>query len=204
MRCHPRLLPLLALVAALAPLLAAPLRAQRHVVEISPFAGYRWDGTLEGDNGLFDESVDIDSSGVFGLRLDFAVTDSFQLEMMASRQSTQFGNGDRLFGNEGRLPDIDIDSFHLGFLFQGGSGQVRPYGVFSVGSTRLSPDVPGVSSASRLSTSGGGGVKVFFNEHVGMRFEGRIYWTDTDREDHWWDDHDLWQKEATAGLVFAF
>ena len=81
---------------------------------------------------------------------------------------------------------------------------MHPYGVFSVGSTRLSPDVPGVASVSRLSTSGGGGVKVFFDQHVGLRFEGRLYWTDTDRAKHWWNDHDLWQKEASAGLILAF
>jgi hypothetical protein len=181
-----------------------PALAQRHALEISPFAGYRWDGTLEGDNGLFLDSVDIDQSEVYGLRLDFPVTDAFQIELQASHQPTRFSHGDQLFGQHSDFPDVDVDTFHVGFLFQGGDGQVHPYGIFSVGATRLSPDVAHADSVSRLSTSGGGGLKVFFGPHVGMRFEGRIYWTDTDQSNDWWDDHDLWQKEATAGLILAF
>ena len=204
----------LAITASLA--LAAPSLAQRtgSHVELSPFAGYRWGGELEAsDNALFDRDVDVDESAVAGLRLEVAVTDNFGVELMASRQATEFtsGGGD-LFGDDRGLADVDIDTLQIGLVFQGGAGQVRPYGVIALGGTRLNPDVRGVESEERLSGSAGGGVKVFVNRNFGFRFEARGYWTDTEDDDDddfddrwdWQADGDLYQGEATAGVIFAF
>lgn len=206
MQHHHRILTLTVAIAAASSLALAPTpaAAQRTTVEISPFAGYRWDGQLDEDAGLFNRTVDVDQSELYGVRLGFVVTDAFQVEIEAQRQPTRFTRGGALFGPNGDLADVDIDSLEVGFLFQGGDGQVHPFGVFGIGTTRLSPDLPGVDSESRLSASAGGGVKVFLNPHIGLRFEGRVHWTDTDDSQHWWSDHDLYQKEVTAGLIFAF
>jgi hypothetical protein len=209
-RSLPKLLLALAAIA-----LAAPAQAQRlrPNVEISPFAGYRWGGELEAsDNALFDRDVDVDESAVAGLRVEIAITDNFGVEVQASRQPTEFTTGgDDLFGDDRGLVDVNIDTLQVGLVFQGGSGQVRPYGVIALGGTRLDPDVAGVSSEERLSGSAGGGVKVFVNRTLGFRFEARGYWTDTeddedDFEDRWdWQaDGDLYQGEATAGVILAF
>ena len=204
---------LLALAATTA--LAAPALAQRSGshVELSPFAGYRWGGELEAsDNALFERDVDVDESAVAGLRVEVLVTDHFGVEIQASRQATEFttGGGD-LFGDDRGLADVNIDTLQVGLVFQGGSGQVRPYGVVALGGTRLDPDVAGVSSEERISGSAGGGVKVFVNRNFGFRFEARGYWTDTEDDDDdfddrwdWQADGDLYQGEATAGVIFAF
>lgn len=191
--------------------LAAPALAQDTRVELSPFAGYRWGGELEaGDNALFDQDVDVDESAVFGLRLGIAITDEVHLELLASRQPTEFTTGDGdLFGDDRDLLDVNIDTLQAGFLFQGGAGQVRPYGVVALGMSRLDPDLPGISDEERLSASAGGGVKVFVNRHLGFRFEARAYWIDTEDEedddfDVWEWDGDMYQGEATAALVLAF
>jgi hypothetical protein len=209
-----RQLPALSLLALAALLFAAaPALAQGAHVEISPFAGYRWGGELEAsDNALFDRDVDVDESGVAGVRVEVAISDNFGVELMASRQPTQFtSGGEDLFGEDRSLADVDIDTLQIGLVFQGGSGQVRPYGVIALGGTRLNPDVPGVSTEERLSGSAGGGVKLFVNRNFGFRFEARGYWTDTeddedDFDDRWdWQaDGDLYQGEATAGVIFAF
>ena len=203
----------LALAGSLA--FAAPSLAQRtgSHVEISPFAGYRWGGELEAsDNALFDRDVDVDESVVAGVRLEVLVTDNFGVELMASRQATEFtsGGGD-LFGDDRGLADVDIDTLQVGLVFQGGAGQVRPYGVIALGGSGLNPDVPGIESEERLSGSAGGGVKVFVNRNFGFRFEARGYWTDTEDDDDdfddrwdWQADGDLYQGEATAGVIFAF
>lgn len=191
--------------------LAAPALAQDTRVELSPFAGYRWGGELEaGDNALFDQDVDVDESAVFGLRLGIAITDEVHFELLASRQPTQFTTGDGdLFGDDADLLDVNIDTLQAGLLFQGGAGQVHPFGVVALGMSRLDPDLPGVSDEERLSASAGGGVKVFVNRHLGFRFEARAYWIDTEDEedddfDVWEWDGDMYQGEATAALVLAF
>lgn len=201
--------------------LAAPVAAQGTRVELTPYGGWRWGGELEaGDNVLFDEDVDVDDSATYGVRLDVALTDSLQVEVLASRQSTRFTTGDdALFGRNRGLLDVDLDTLQAGLLFQGGRGQVHPFGVVTVGVTRLDPEGNFVDSDERLSASAGGGVKVMVSRNVGFRFEGRWYWVDTeddtrDDDDDWWDDDrwdddwdwdgDLYQGEVTVGVVMAF
>jgi hypothetical protein len=209
--CLPSLFASFAVCALLAPSAAG---AQSPRVELSPFAGYRWGGELDSrDNDLFDQDVDVDESAVAGVRLEVAITDNFHVELLASRQATEFTTGDDdLFGDDRGLADVDIDTLQVGLLFQGGSGQVHPYGVIALGGTRLNPDVAGIDSEERLSGSAGGGVKLFVNRNIGFRFEGRVYWTDTEDEDDrdfhddfdWQADGDLYQGEATVGLIVAF
>jgi opacity protein-like surface antigen len=206
------------LLFALSAVVAAPAVAQDTRVEITPFGGWRWGGELEaGDNVLFDRDVDVDESGVYGLRLDVAVNRNFQIELQASRQQTEFTTGDDdLFGDDTDLLDVDIDTLQVGMLFQGGDGQIHPFGVVGLGLTRLDPDGSFVESDERLSASFGGGVKVFVSRNVGFRFEGRYYWTDTeeddgdddffggeDDDDLWEWDGDLYQGEVTVGLIVA-
>jgi outer membrane protein with beta-barrel domain len=203
-----------ALVATLA-LAAAPAFAQPTHVQISPFLGYRWGGHIEGnDNALFDRDVDVDDSEVYGVRLELELSPHFAIELLGSHQPTRFVNGDdELFGDDQAIADVDIDTLQVGAVFQGGPGQVKPYGVVSLGMTRLDPKIRGTSSDERFSGSFGGGVKVFVNRSFGFRVEGRGYLTDTaDNFDDDFDHHcsdscgpnDLFQAEVTAGIILAF
>jgi len=82
----------------------------------------------------------------------------------------------------------------------------------SIGATNINPDLQGLDSETAFSTSFGGGVKVFFGKHVGMRFEGRGYYTilDTNSNDGGCDYYcydygeDMWQSEFSAGLIMRF
>ncbi len=61
----------------------------------------------------------------------------------------------------------------------------------------------------RFSVGFGGGVKLMFGEHFGLRFEVRGFGTDINSDDdhchcHGDDDGDLWQAEGRVGLVLAF
>jgi hypothetical protein len=197
---------------------AAPAAAQ--TFELTPFGGWRWGGELEaGDNALFDEDVDIDESGVYGLRANFALSRQLQLEVQASRQSTQFTTGDDdLFSDDEDLLDVNLDTLQVGLLFQGGDGQIHPFGVVAGGLTRLDPEGDFVDEDERLSASFGGGVKIMVAENVGLRLEGRYYWIDTEEDDDddffddndddffdddWDWDGDVYQGEVTIGLIIA-
>ena len=199
--------------ALLSILLLVPGLAGAQDLEISLLGGYRGGGELEGDeNALFDEDVDIDGSGTYGARLGVHINRSFQIELMASRQESEFEVDEELFGEDRALLDVELDYYHVGILWQSHAGQVQPYGVVSLGIGRISPDLPTIDDEERLSASVGGGVKILMNRHVGFRFEGRLFWTDISEEDDDFGDNccdldygdDLYQGEVTAGLTFVF
>jgi hypothetical protein len=199
---------------ALAALAAPALADGAYRFEITPQIQYRFGGTLSGeDNAIADVDLDVNDGEGYGVTFDIPLSRSMQLELLASRQSTELRFDEGLFGGNFDVADIDLSYYHAGILFQGGDQRVNPFFVASAGATVLSPDVPGADTETRFSVSIGGGVKVFFNEHVGMRFEGRGFWTAVDSSDDYcdyyscWDDYndnDLTQGVASAGLIFAW
>ena len=206
-----------ALLAAL--LVPAAARAQgAYRFELTPQASYRWGGTISGDNNtLYNTDLKVDKGSGYGLTLDIPLSRNLQIELLAHNQSTNLRFDEGLFGGDVALADIDITYYHVGILFQGGNAEVNPYFVASAGITRLAPDVPQASSEERFSMSLGGGVKVFFNEHVGMRFEGRGFFTVIDSYDSGCYDSyccdscydysyndTLSQGQASLGLIFAW
>ena len=200
------------LPAALLILTTSSAAAQR--VEITPFYGFQFAGEFEDrfDFGDFD-GVDVDEGDVYGVFANFALRPGSpaggQIELMVNRQETGL-QANRLFGPE--LSELDIEYWHLGYLYQWAPGQVRPYVVLSLGATRF--EAPGLDSETRFSWSGGGGIKVMFNKNLGVRFEGRVYSTVIDEGDDAFcdpfgcfsydDDTYLFQVDVKGGLVFAF
>jgi hypothetical protein len=199
----------------LALLLPALMLAQDTGIEVTPTFGFRWGGEINAaSTDLFDEDVKVDESMAYGLLVDFPVTRGLQIELLAERQSTNFGSGELFDPDELNL-DVDITYYHIGVLYQWRSNQIYPYVAGGVGIAEISPDQSGVSTEDRFSGSLGGGFKVPLSDHVGFRFEGRGFWTDTGGWDcEWNDDHhhhgdwdcqtDLLQGEVKVGLVLSF
>ncbi len=200
--------------------MAPPAAAQgypgysRERFEITPTVGYRTGGELSAsDNELFDVDVEIDESDVYGLKVDIPIgVPGLQLELLAMQQESAFVSDRGLFGENIELVDVDISYYHAGLLWQWGAGQVNPFVTVSAGLARIDPDLPRVDAEDRFSGSLAGGVKIFFARNVGLRLEGRGWWTVVDDEfeddshccrDYRYDD-DLYQIEATAGLILAF
>jgi len=204
------------LAALLVPAIAHAQGAYRF--ELTPQVSYRWGGTINGDNNaLYNTDLEVDDGAGYGITFDIPLSRNFQLELLAHNQATQLTFDQGLFGGNADLADIDISYYHVGILWQGGNAEVNPFFVASAGVTRLAPDVPQASSEERFSMSLGGGVKVFFNEHIGMRFEGRGFFTVIDSYDSGCYDYyccdgcydygysdTLSQGEASAGLIFAW
>ncbi|MGE0640759.1 MAG: outer membrane beta-barrel protein [Thermoanaerobaculia bacterium] len=186
--------------------------------ELTPTASYNFGGSINGqNNGFFDFDLETRESEAYGLTLDIPLAPWVQLELLASRQSTELEFDRGLFGGDRRFADIDISYYQVGGLFQWGNGQIHPYFVASLGVAELEPDVPGASSETRFAGSIGGGVKIFFNEHVGIRLEGRAFVTALD--DYQTDDYccyefdcscryddsqEFTQGQASAGLILAW
>ncbi len=182
--------------------------------ELTPYVAYRFGGEVRSNDDYHDryDSTDIDESEAYGVTLDVPVAGGFSIELLVSRQQTQAQFDEGLFEPSFSLGDIDVTYGHVGALYQWHLGQARPFVVGSIGGTLFDPSFPGADDETRVSIGLGGGVKVFFAEHFGVRLEGRGFWTDVDDGNHrdrdryrYGDDGStLFQGEASAGLIFAW
>ena len=192
-------------------LLPAAALAQTRRFELTPMAGYRFDGTFEADSDFLNRNLDIriDEGPTFGFLFDVPLTENWQLEFLANRQNSSFIVDEGLFTPERDLGDVTIDYFHAGFLYQWGPGQVNAFVAGTLGLSRIDPDFPEVEAENRFSGSLAGGVKIFFAPNVGLRVEGRGYWADLEtgfegRGDRFESDEGLYQGEVGAGIIIAF
>jgi Outer membrane protein beta-barrel domain len=192
-------------------LLPAASHAQSGRFELTPMAGYRLEGDFDARRSdAFDPrfNVKVDESAVYGGRFDIPLSPNWQLEILANRQQARFVSDRGLFTSPAILGDVDLTTVQAGFLLQWGEGQVNPFIAAAAGLTRIDPKFDALSSDDRFSVSLGGGVKIFFSPHVGLRLEARGYWTDLDTENQGRDlfdtDSSLSQGEGSAGLIVAF
>lgn len=192
---------------------AAPaVMAQVSRFEVTPIAGYRFNGEVNvADDDLFDEDAEIDEGTALGVLVDIPLSENWQLELLANRQESSFIVDEGLLSPTVELGDVRLEYLHAGILYQWGLGQVLPFITFSGGVARIRPEFDDLDAENRLSASLGGGVKIFFNRNVGVRLEGRGYWTDLGSDDddrrgrrRYDDDDGLYQGEASAGLIFAW
>ncbi len=183
--------------------------------ELTPTFSYNFGGTLSAqDSEFFDFDLEADDSEAYGVTFGIPLSPNTQIELLASRQSTQLAYDEGLFGGTVGVADFDVSYYHVGGLFQWGNGQIHPFFVASLGVANLEPNVPGARAENKFSGSIGGGVKIFFTDNVGLRLEGRGFWTllDSNDDDYYWDDcycdygysETFDQGQASAGLIIAW
>jgi len=201
---------LFVLALLLAPALASAADSVGYRFELTPRVGYNWGGTLKSSETQFNANLDARNSASYGVSFDIPLSSFLQLELLASRQKTELDYQRGLFVPNVSIADFDVSYYHVGLLWQGHRGQVVPFFVASIGGTELAPRVPGATSDNRFSASLGGGVKVFFDQHIGLRFEGRGFWTAMSKgHDRYYSrdytySNDFSQGQASVGLIFAF
>lgn len=199
----------LALCLALSPLSAAAAGAK---FELTPTVSYRSQGEFDLETVDFlDEEAELEDGGSFGLNFGIKLNRVFWLEFLANRQETELIEDEGLFGEERSVADVDVTYVQVGLLAQFGSGQVQPFVAGGLGVAHLAPDFPGSSDEDRFAANFGGGVKIHFNEHLGLRLEARGYVVDLDDDDVGRDrdrfeeeDDALYQAEASVGLILSF
>jgi opacity protein-like surface antigen len=215
------------LVAAAILVSALPSLAQQPMFEFNPFGGYLFGGTFDkGSNAIFNTSVDVDDHATYGARFGFNINKWIEVEAHYSRVETHFvshESGDLFGPGNQQLGDLDIDYFlGYGTFFLSKNPYAKPYVTIGLGAAHLNPHVPNVNATSetRFTASLGGGVKTMFTPHFGMRFDGRVYWTDlgngsnNDHHDHSDCSNDFWGScghenwltngDVTGGFVIAW
>ena len=189
--------------------------AQAQNVELTPYLGVRFGGNFTDDFGDIFVDLEVEDGESYGAILDIPIGPSWNLEFFYSHQESELIGDEGLFGNDFFISDIDVDYIHVGAQYVWDVGQVKPFLGGSVGATRFSP--AGFDSETRPSVSVNGGVKVMFNEHLGLRLEARAINTLVDDNDddifcrrgsdfdcYGYDDDYFFQGEGLAGLVIAF
>ena len=177
--------------------------------EIGVLVGLR----LGGDVNSVDTNakLEIDESATFGLVYSRVLSPATEFEFTWSRQPTEIRAPAGDFG-------LDIDYIHAGATYHPGSKKVRPYVAASAGLTHVDPDAAGFDSEVYLSMAVGGGAKVWLNDRVGLRFDGRFYFTFASGDSALFcsgggsgggcsfsfSGGGLFQTELNAGVVFAF
>src|SRR5688500_4260753 len=80
-----------ALILAVLLLIPAAALAQPHRFELTPYAGWRFDGEFNVDGDFLDErDVRVDEGASFGVIFDVPLNPNWQLEFLANRQNSEF------------------------------------------------------------------------------------------------------------------
>jgi opacity protein-like surface antigen len=196
----------LAVVAAL--LMAAPARAQSEgsSVQITPFAGYAFGGSVRDTE--FEEDRGFEASLAYGGALNFRVGQTWRFELLYSRQPT------KLEGGLGPPFDVTLERYLAGIQEEKGEGSVRWFGTFYLGATRLIPGRSGFDSQTKFTGGVGLGLKSFFTPAIGLRLEIKGFYTVVEAEGGTFcangnclfafSGSGLWQGDLSGGLVIAF
>jgi hypothetical protein len=187
--------------------LAAEATANRF--EITPFAGYAFGGDFEDPTDASERSLDEDTN--FGVFFDIADEPWRHYEFFYSQQSTQVDGVDPI--------DMDVQYLHLGGTVSHPDAQtIIPFFGMTVGAARLSPDGAGLEDATKLSFSVGGGARVPFTDHFGLRLDLRAFITLLDEDGSLFcrsnaqggscrivaESDTFLQYSASLGVTFAF
>jgi hypothetical protein len=150
------------------------------------------------------------SSGAWGIVADITIRPGAQLELSYSRQDTDlmFKRG----GIEEYLFDVGVEYWQGGGLYEfKQQGNVRFYGLFTLGATHFDPKGSQYADDWRFSTVFGVGAKVFFSERVGLRPQAAmpLTWLWSTAYCDWFygcgvGGQGIIQGNLSAGLTFAF
>jgi len=156
---------------------AVPRTAGAQVqAELGPFVGYRFGGALA-DNA--NTSYGIDNAVSYGGVVDLDLRRDVGVEFVWSHQSSELALRDVL---EPGPFTVSVDHWMVGpwKAFGHPAGRVRPFASFLLGISQFSTSIAEGESRARFALAGGLGVKFFPRPRIGIRLEGRSFFSFTD------------------------
>jgi hypothetical protein len=204
----------LTLVLGVALIAPAAARAQGYgtppppKVQITPFVGYQFGGSVVSE--LLDQKYSFENALNYGGSIDFAIGQTWRLELYYGRQPTRLTTGITDVADF----DVTVERLMIGLMEEKGEGNVKFFGALLVGATRFKADVEGFSSVTRPGAGLGLGVKSFFTKNIGLRLEGHAFWTSVESGGgvfctagqclFRFSGSGFWQGDVEAGLILAF
>jgi len=193
---------------------ATPLEAQGYQddegpkVQIAPFAGYQFGGSVWSE--ALDRQYSFKSGLDYGGTIDIALGESWRVELLYLRQATSLESA----GVTGPSFDVTIERYMIGLEEEKGEGSVKVFGVLLAGATRFVPAFADAGSEVYFSAGLSLGVKSFFTKNVGLRLEGRGFYTVVQGGGgafcgagqcfFSFSGSGIWQGDVSAGLIIAF
>jgi hypothetical protein len=151
---------------------ATAVAAGPGAVEIAPFAGYRFGGSVT--DARSGNGASLEGAGAFGLTVDVPVRPRATLEFLFSRQNT----GVTLE----RYPAVErfaltVDHMMVGVraAIPARSARVHPFIAGYVGLTHFAGDAGAIAADTSFTASLGGGVLLDATRRVAVRFDARGY-----------------------------
>jgi len=194
--------------------LPAAAQDRRSKFELTPYAAYRFGGGFD-DSDTGDE-FDLEDSNAHGITFNVLANYNGQYELFYARQDTEV-NTEGSVANEPAI-DLDVEYLQLGGTYVFDGETVRPFIAMTFGLSHFDPQFADLDSESYFSASFGAGIKLYANETLGVRFEGRVFTTFLDSDSNIFcsstfgageclieaSGTSLTQWEARAGLIFRF
>jgi hypothetical protein len=139
-------------------------------IALTPFYGYQFGGRASTYNG----EIRIKDSENMGVTLDIPYTGTTTLQLLYIYQDTSLQRTDKYTGRTEELFDMSVQYFHLGGTAEVAKGGTTSFVSGSLGATYFDPDKSDVSSETLFSLSFGMGLLKEINEHIAVRFQGRL------------------------------
>jgi hypothetical protein len=168
-------------------------------VQIAPFAGYQFGGSVRTLSG-----ANVSLSGVdYGGTLTVRISESWSVEALYSRQSVEL---------TGPF-DATVERYMGGIVEERDHGRSRFFGVALVGATRYVPALPQYGSQAVFTIGLGLGVKSLLAKHIGFRLDARGFYAITEAGGglfcsggclFTFNGSGLWQGDVSGGIVLAF
>lgn len=159
-------------------------------VEISPFGGYMFGGSLN----LYEGKLKANNNANYGVAMDIKLASDTQIELMWTQMNTDaqfepYYGYDYLGTNSF---DMNIGYIQIGGVRELDYDNIRPFGVFTLGTTYFIPKnatyatdnvAVDIDSAWKFSMTLGAGAKIWFSDRVGIRLQGNLmlpmFWSST-------------------------
>ena len=140
-------------------------------VEVTPYAGWMFAGSLAGTNGR----VDVTDDWAYGGMIDIPISPDLIAEIMYTRIDTRATVEQRPDFIEEPLFDLAIQYFHLGAVYQENvAKKITGFGAFTLGATLFSPKNSVYEDETRFSIALATGLKIYATERLGLRLQGRL------------------------------
>ncbi|NOX18729.1 MAG: porin family protein [Chlorobi bacterium] len=139
-------------------------------IDISVMGGYFFAGYIYTSAG----DLNIKNDAHYGVAMSYNIDRRMGMEISYNYSPTSMSLKTYPGGFTKQLFNVSIHYIQGAALYYAKRGKVQPYGLFSIGAAWISPDSNIYSTEVRMAFGIGGGVKIFFNPHIGLRLQGRL------------------------------
>ncbi|NCA86794.1 MAG: hypothetical protein EOM83_14705 [Clostridia bacterium] len=159
----------------------APVVSQAQAqIEVSPFAGYMFGGSLK----LYEGKLKAENAANYGVAVDFKIAPDMQIELMWTQMNTE-AQFNTYYGYDNlatRKFDLNVGYIQIGSVREMDFDKVHPFAVVSLGTTYFIPSnvtyldgtPTDVDSEWKFSMTVGGGAKIWISDKVGIRLQGNL------------------------------